>query len=187
MLVAVREGRKTVTRRRIKPQPVVDYIGGQDYLTWVANPDAEGEEQGGMHNWRNPVDFATQLTDFCPFGQVGDTLRVQEDPGILLEIVELRAERVQAITEEDAEAEGVAADGPYGHLGATYREPFIRLYQSIYGVDSWQHNEWVWVVVFRPTTQTAKKCPYPHCHVDEGTGCQAGYHTSAECPHFRQE
>ncbi len=71
---------------------------------------------------------------------------------ILLEITELRVERLQEITQEDAKAEGVK---PCGWLGNArlddYKLGFRNLWNSInakrgYG---WEVNPWVWVIGFK--------------------------------------
>ena len=73
---------------------------------------------------------------------------------ITLEITDVRVERLQSISEEDAQAEGalaVALD-----VGAatvwSYREGFKQLWISINGPDSWDANPWVWVVEFKQVT-----------------------------------
>ncbi|MDQ9409497.1 hypothetical protein [Serratia marcescens] len=69
---------------------------------------------------------------------------------ITLEITAVRVERLNDISEEDAKAEGVA---PSQHIitpaEALYRVGFLKLWQSIYGFDSWNANPWVWVIEFR--------------------------------------
>lgn len=69
---------------------------------------------------------------------------------ILLEITAVRVERLNDISEEDAMAEGVA---PSQHIitppEALYRVGFLKLWQSIYGEESWRANPWVWVIEFR--------------------------------------
>ncbi|MGQ6585240.1 hypothetical protein ACUNEO_00195 [Serratia sp. IR-2025] len=69
---------------------------------------------------------------------------------ILLEITAVRVERLNDISEEDAKAEGVA---PSQHIitppEALYRVGFLKLWQSIYGEESWSANPWVWVIEFR--------------------------------------
>lgn len=87
---------------------------------------------------------------------------------IVLEIVSVRVERLQDISEEDAEAEGILADS-FEYGGQQYfrdyrltdaeastqpaltcpRESFRSLWESINGQESWQANPWVWVVEFR--------------------------------------
>ncbi|HCI6451245.1 TPA: hypothetical protein NPO88_000350 [Klebsiella quasipneumoniae subsp. similipneumoniae] len=77
---------------------------------------------------------------------------------ILLEITDVRVERLNAISEEDARAEGII-DG--GCLNCGEPEPcgcanpdpdatdaFAYLWQSIYGQESWTANPWVWVIEF---------------------------------------
>ncbi len=173
MVRAIIEGRKTMTRRVVKPQHC------------FAPSMRQGESA-----WNN-----------CPYGQPGDTLWVREtwaigdrdndvlyaaDPSwnvngvavpppvnkgtvhagnwrpsiymprwasrITLEVTAVRVERLQEITEDDARAEGVALgiDGQTGRLesgGAA----FLKLWDSInaergYG---WTVNPWVWVVSFK--------------------------------------
>ncbi|WP_216726113.1 hypothetical protein [Hymenobacter siberiensis] len=93
---------------------------------------------------------------------------------ILLDIVEVRAERVQSITEADAVAEGILYFGRdqrpggqdrYKHYGK-YKNPsaepihaafngvlakksYETLWASINGDESWDSNPWCWVVKFR--------------------------------------
>jgi hypothetical protein len=72
---------------------------------------------------------------------------------ITLEIVSVRVERLQDITEECAKAEG--CDNSNSEAAITvgwYERPrsaFIRLWESINGADSWLSNPWVWVVEFK--------------------------------------
>lgn len=67
---------------------------------------------------------------------------------ILLEITDVRVERLQDITDEQAKAEG--ADCPVAdHLEAAWRVQFQRLWESINGPEAWAINPWVWVVEFK--------------------------------------
>lgn len=78
---------------------------------------------------------------------------------ILLEIVSVRVERLQDISEEDAMAEGadlahfgVDAYGlPSGCavMSVSHRAGYIELWESINGPGSWYANPWVWVVEFK--------------------------------------
>lgn len=68
---------------------------------------------------------------------------------ILLEITNVRVERLNEISNEDAKAEGypaeLAADGGY-------YDPFLwfrNLWDGIYPEQSFKHNPWVWVIEFK--------------------------------------
>ncbi|WP_149506009.1 morphogenetic protein [Serratia nevei] len=66
---------------------------------------------------------------------------------ILLKITAVRVERLNDISDGDAIREGCsAADMKSGDCVANV---FARLWSSIYGVDSWNANPWVWVIEFR--------------------------------------
>ena len=67
---------------------------------------------------------------------------------ITLEVTGIRIERLQDITEADAEAEGVKHSL---HLpgGRFARENFEHLWWTIHGDGSWEANPWVWVVEFK--------------------------------------
>jgi hypothetical protein len=70
---------------------------------------------------------------------------------ILLEVVSVRVERLQDITEEDARREGVGPAPPPSRPDwpATYRGGFAAKWDEIYGQGAWAQNDWVWVLAFR--------------------------------------
>ena len=74
---------------------------------------------------------------------------------ILLEIVSVRVERLQDISEADARAEGVTIEDQHmrGYCAGEFLPPSIRAYrdlwESINGAGSWEANPWVWVVEFK--------------------------------------
>ena len=90
---------------------------------------------------------------------------------ILLEVVSVRVERLQSISEADAKAEGVddidgeridsvrnvlagylslTADKKHGGAHAQrHRAAFWHLWDSINGEGAWDSNPWVWVVEFK--------------------------------------
>lgn len=79
---------------------------------------------------------------------------------ITLEIVSVRVERLNSISEEDAKAEGIEVDS-CGHAirpdddvnwGGTV-SAFCELWESINGQDSWGKNPWVWVIEFKVTKE----------------------------------
>lgn len=159
MVQAILADRKTQTRRVIA-----------DRLLWkVMPPEHES--------------FQSDLRLLCPYGGPGDRLWVKETrwrnggyvadgpsplkndgkvpslfmkrwaSRIFLELTAVRAERLQEISEADAEAEGVQvqpimrADEPL----TTHREQFRLLWESINKgeLESWEANPWVWVLGFR--------------------------------------
>jgi len=83
---------------------------------------------------------------------------------LTLEVTEVRVQRLQDISEEDARAEGVMSltedevevTNPGGHTWT--RGPAIARYQllwnSINGTGSWERNEWVWALSFRRVETT---------------------------------
>ncbi|KQJ07405.1 hypothetical protein [Escherichia coli] len=78
---------------------------------------------------------------------------------ILLEITDVRVERLNDISEEDARAEGIIDGGCLNcgepePCGCANPEPdatdaFAYLWQSIYGQENWNANPWVWVIEFK--------------------------------------
>jgi len=85
---------------------------------------------------------------------------------ITLEIVSVRVERLNEISEADSAAEGIT-DGGCMNCGnsshpvdcgcgfplPSYKESFISLWESINGAGSWQQNPWVWVVEFKKVAE----------------------------------
>lgn len=80
---------------------------------------------------------------------------------ITLEITNVRVERVQEISEEDAKAEGAQPMSEDGALGwgqydgthpscYNFRWGFKRIWNDAYGErDSWGLNPWVWAITFK--------------------------------------
>ncbi len=105
---------------------------------------------------------------------------------IWLEITDIRVERLQGITEEDAKAEGVdtcfdksskyydeydyknytwhGAGGDDSFSGysntANAKESFHSLWLKIKGPDSWYQNPWVWAISFKVLSTTGRP---EHC------------------------
>lgn len=81
---------------------------------------------------------------------------------LLLEVTDVRVQRLQDISEADAKAEGIEyVDDGRGHYGVrgvdgthgwTAAESYGRLWESINGAGSWDRNPWVWAVNFRRVT-----------------------------------
>lgn len=77
---------------------------------------------------------------------------------ITVEVTDVRCERLQDISEQDAKAEGAQAANGHPELGAiigagpSHREGFAQLWRAINGKRpgcSWGDNPWVWCVSFK--------------------------------------
>jgi len=68
---------------------------------------------------------------------------------ILLEITDIRVERVRDISHEDSIAEGMSLDklNNYG-TGSIARDAFAETWDSIHGPGAFERNDWVWVISF---------------------------------------
>ncbi|PKM17449.1 MAG: hypothetical protein CVV11_20020 [Gammaproteobacteria bacterium HGW-Gammaproteobacteria-15] len=82
---------------------------------------------------------------------------------IILEITNVRVERLQDITESDAVAEGCQPieldredDCGNGWTEYWYAGGFRKLWESINSPESWSSNPWVWVVDFKVLTTNGK-------------------------------
>ena len=162
MVRALLDGRKTQTRRVVKPQPDA----------------ALGDLPGAAWN-------AGFVNVSCPYGAPGDTLwaretwgpfeggfiyRADEGPNVkpddgrwhpsihmprwasrlTLHIKSVRVERLQEISEADALAEGCTAKlAEEAPALDEARQDFRELWESINGPGSWDANPWVWVVEFK--------------------------------------
>ncbi|WP_442781401.1 hypothetical protein [Citrobacter sp. B72] len=81
---------------------------------------------------------------------------------ITLEINDVRVERLNGISETDAEAEGIDMEALFDSQDCydciadhnmtgrpTATGAFKHLWESIYGEENWQTNPWVWVIEFK--------------------------------------
>ena len=188
MVQALLDGRKTQTRRMVKPQPLE--------MSWF-------EHQQGfcarVREGTGDAEHPAYVMAPCPYGMPGDRLWVREthyverqdfvlyratdDPApvskwtpsihmprwasrITLEITEIRVQRLQEISEDDAVAEGIERVGGAASCNPwkNYRvgEPgemaihcscpsrsYMTLWNSINGAGSWAANPWVWCVSFK--------------------------------------
>lgn len=195
MVRAILDGRKTQTRRPVKPQPVKYGDDG----AWI-HPATESEPQWAAH-------LGDAIKWACPFGQVGDRLWVRETwahdapsleecrsrfedffpsslpygpyfradsvhegtglrwrPSIhmprwacriVLEITDVRVERVQEISKDDAVAEGCdESKSEQAKTCGYFLKPtpkFITVWNSCYSARGlgWNENPLVWVIDFK--------------------------------------
>uniref|UniRef100_UPI0033960D13 hypothetical protein n=1 Tax=Klebsiella pneumoniae TaxID=573 RepID=UPI0033960D13 len=180
MVRAILDGRKTQTRRPIKwKQTRFTEIGErEDGSKWPWSEDAEhacdfwhpcpfgavGDRIWVRETWarynidQNSHDIAYRATtpaDWPEEGRWRPSIHMPRWASrILLEITDVRVERLNAISQEDAQAEGMELTG----WRPTYSDPdsggevmtpydnFAELWSSIYGDESWKANGWVWVI-----------------------------------------
>lgn len=77
---------------------------------------------------------------------------------LTLRLTDVRVQRLQEISEEDAKAEGVDMQfrtvvmrpdkGPDYHIPNSYRGGYANLWSNIHGPDSWAANPYVWCLSF---------------------------------------
>ena len=216
MVRAIRENRKTVTRRLVKPQPLgrakAENRGmpGDLKLSFLSPSGICRLEESRGRNARATGRMIER--DYSPYGQPGDVLWVRETwspwrktsyegtewdhwqgprfdgdrpdsieykadcpdafdmrwrspihmprwaSRITLEVVSVRVERLQDITEDDAKAEGVHADtadsggtDEHGRFISVpdYTSAYMRLWNEINPDHQWYTNPWVWRVEFK--------------------------------------
>jgi len=84
---------------------------------------------------------------------------------ILLEIVSVRVERLNGISEADARAEGVVVEDRHkgGYCAGEHLAPAVRafreLWESINGAGSWDANPWCWCVEFKRLQPVSQRAP----------------------------
>lgn len=159
MLQAVTVGSKTQTRRPIEDYPVFELADNGLWRVHGPSP----RQQAVLDEDDNVIDVIPEGTfekililpkyidRYCPYTKGETFINACDKDGnpVLTLAVRVRVERLNEISEEDAKAEGVA---PSQHIitppEALYRVGFLKLWQSIYGEESWHANPWVWVIEF---------------------------------------
>lgn len=203
MVRALLDGRKTQTRRPIKwKQTRFTEIGErEDGSKWPWSEDAEhacdfwhpcpfgavGDRIWVRETWASGLSTKSTLAYRATHKREDledgfyDTIKWTPSihmprwaSRILLEITDVRVERLNAISEEDAQREGVhtevwdqtvvarnyaardeffqfwSEDMPhYVEMNQLYRSSFRSLWESIYGSENWLANPWVWVIEFK--------------------------------------
>lgn len=126
-------------RESIERRPITNVITGAEEDIWGGAYSADGAhiltKEGFEIVWeykRNKV----------------PSIHMQKNIArIWLEVVSVRVERLQEISESDAISEGIKDCNNAG----SFRAKFADLWESINGIESWDLNTWVWVVEFRKT------------------------------------
>lgn len=196
MVRAILDGRKTQTRRLVKPQPILQ---GETWFleqglsrSAIAGIDGRCHAGAGTHcQFGLPGDHLWVREGFCRSTDDEITYRASIDESqypkdinwkpsihmprwacrLVLEITEVRVERLQNISRQDAIAEGISvlplqsADDPSAwwqsspgvNQERTPQATFAGLWRSIHGKESWDANPWLWVISFKPVR--CGRCP----------------------------
>jgi len=122
----------------VSPRDLVDYwVGEAGAPPPVKYSTGETKRAWNGHDWGRKRPSIHMPRELCRL-----RLRVED----------VRVERVQSITKEDAEAEGVASMlddvSPYEMTKTTCIEAFQHKWNDIHGDGAWGRNEWVWVIEF---------------------------------------
>lgn len=170
MVRALLDGRKTQTRRVIKPQPTTKtwekYL--QEEQPCYLNPYGQpGDVLWVRETWADlrgmgfGKEFAYRADSWCGDHEDSDSMRCRLDYGVkwkpsihmprkaarlFLEITDIKVERVQDIDDDDAIDEGVGGNINEGPTAA-----FAELWDTINAKRgySWESNPWCWVIEFR--------------------------------------
>ncbi|MCF7545316.1 hypothetical protein [Pseudomonas petrae] len=186
MVRAILEGRKTVTRREVKKQAALDCLAAgfePAFLALPGNADLcpygkPGERLWVRETWAQPANLDPGPTVYratypdCIKGQGWENLppssairwkpsihMFRRDSRILLEITDVRVERLQAISRSDIRAEGLecpaelASDDVSPNYRDWYPAAWRELWESINGAGAWDANPWVWAITFRRVEQ----------------------------------
>ncbi|MBF0309007.1 MAG: hypothetical protein HQL56_05735 [Magnetococcales bacterium] len=189
-VLAILDGRKTVTRRVINPQPIKDKRNpdyrlpswslrqGRTYCEWFFGPQ-NTTSNGDLLYWRSPYGepgYRLWVKEMWYPSREGAVYYADNEHGfvspkagwksplfmprsvsrIILEVVDLRAERLHEITNEETIKEGVEYIGQslyrYNHLVSSEA---VNLYEKQWNNINakrgyhWEDNPWVWRVEFR--------------------------------------
>ena len=160
----IAKGNKTMTRRIVNPQPIVDAESGYVYFkkhmldihTWqddiikyarykvgeiVYIKEACGRISGIMFYRTDYPEKHKMRTNFA--GWRNKMFMKAESARYKIRITDVRLERVQDITNEDAWREGVS-DSPEYNCIALFQNKWIK----INGISSWKPNPFVFVYCF---------------------------------------
>ena len=164
MVQAIIDGRKTQTRRIAKTDKPPYRAGDILYIreTWAQSPSGDYLYKAhSMYKGMDDADFSFSWKPAIHMSKAAAR--------IFLEVVNIRKEKLQDITEEDAKAEGVELCSPLDLkqmplslitslpngskvLKKTFRAGFYKIWQEINekNMDAqWNNNPTVWVIEFR--------------------------------------
>lgn len=152
--------------------PALEPEKARHYCLYAANEFSDPRNEHNWHDyggrWRPSIHMPRALSR------------------LTLELTDVRVERVQDCSEEDALAEGVERnhamkwpDGDPGTIQDTARRNFRALWDDTNGPGAWERNDWVWVLAFkihkanvdeliREAEAEARPAP---CDICGGAGC----------------
>lgn len=170
MVRAILDGRKSQTRRVLKPQPhwvrdrVMVWKNRAGLLHTHSGLAKPGDKLWVRETWTQPAyrpstagidpDLVLYRADHPEI----DTVRWRPSihmpkwaARIWLTVTEVRVQRVQDISEEDARAEGVPgtwAIDESGNRSLSHRLRFSQVWDSIHGPGAFERNDWVAAISF---------------------------------------
>jgi hypothetical protein len=181
MVHTILDGRKTMTRRVIKPQPErylskdarnrVPMAVWVDNEKWVKSPYQPGDILWVRETWCRvgedvkPIHLNLEQIHFGQILYKADGFDIsgigkwrpsifmpKEAARIFLRITGVRAERVQDITAHDAIREGMESEIPFDTV-----DEFKELWNNLNAKRgySWESNPWVWVISFERVSADA--------------------------------
>ena len=187
MVQAIMEGRKTQTRRIVKDSMLQENNGKYDeeflFLTVKKCPYGEvGDVLWVRETWFSTKSNTKELLEAGDLSHIRYKAENNYDPNkdcvgrkwkpsihmpkaacrIFLEITNIRIERLNNISEDDAIAEGVNrtdAMNEWYYMENVYNTDspliaFESLWESINGRESWDSNPYVWVIEFKQIVKT---------------------------------
>ena len=151
LIIATEEDIKTMTRRIVKPQPIGEWAapgrsmcpyGVPGDRLYVKETYATCEKCGRfVYKAKSPNRRCPACDTFIARWKSGRFMP-KDAARLWLEIINVRVERLQDISEADAKAEGTQG-----------KHSFAALWDAINGKRaSWASNPWVWVVEFKRIT-----------------------------------
>lgn len=177
MVKALLNGRKTVTRRVVKPQPSInaswlDKCAGTytfSDATFPHEPFSKGDILYVRETWAEVSDlfgefpqpiYKADIKDDHDYDLLGGVKwrpsihMPREAARIFLHVTNVRVERLHDITPDSCAMEGIELySGPVGSREAYYKREFAKLWNSTIPQKdsqslSWGNNPWVWVIEF---------------------------------------
>jgi hypothetical protein len=200
MVQAILKGKKTQTRRVMKPQPIIDLskahqvkipvnngnISSEQYITINSFTKRKAKYQVGDILWVREtwaidgklINIYTGQSRVAKYNYRADwnwnrgecrkwkpSIHMPKEAArIFLEVINVRVERLNDITEKDAKAEGISyesageftfwsptANDPDSGGIPNYKNAFLALWDSIYKDKGfgWDTNPFVWVYEFK--------------------------------------